>query len=254
MAKTASGVASVWTRLRAIFALRQRHHAVLGPVAVAEEVPELDPVAGGVGEVDGTVTALVLDRAFGFDSLFAQLGAERVEPVCADGEGEVDVAAAAVGVLLLARRPDAEPAVLTDPEPDPVPVFHQQPLQPQPFVEALETFDVVGLQDQLANPADRHVPASPVPFRRLTRRADGYPLRENAQPTRRQEMSTIEESIEVKAPLRAVYNQWTQFEDFPRFMEGVEDIRQIDETHLHWVAEFGVSRHEWEAEITEQKP
>jgi uncharacterized membrane protein len=67
-------------------------------------------------------------------------------------------------------------------------------------------------------------------------------------------MSTIEESIEVKAPLRTVYNQWTQFEDFPRFMEGVEDIRQIDETHLHWVAEFGGSRHEWDAEITEQKP
>jgi uncharacterized membrane protein len=67
-------------------------------------------------------------------------------------------------------------------------------------------------------------------------------------------MSTIEESIEVNAPLRTVYNQWTQFEDFPRFMEGVEDIRQIDETHLHWVVAFGGSRHEWDAEITEQKP
>jgi uncharacterized membrane protein len=67
-------------------------------------------------------------------------------------------------------------------------------------------------------------------------------------------MSTIEESIEVNAPLRSVYNQWTQFEEFPRFMEGVEEIRQIDDTHLHWVAEFGGSRHEWDAEITEQKP
>lgn len=67
-------------------------------------------------------------------------------------------------------------------------------------------------------------------------------------------MSTIEESVEVSAPLSTVYNQWTQFEEFPRFMKGVEEIRQIDETHLHWVAEFGGSRHEWDAEITEQKP
>jgi uncharacterized membrane protein len=67
-------------------------------------------------------------------------------------------------------------------------------------------------------------------------------------------MSTIEESIEVNAPLRSVYDKWTQFEDFPLFMEGVEEIRQIDDTHLHWVAEFGGSRHEWDAEITEQKP
>jgi uncharacterized membrane protein len=67
-------------------------------------------------------------------------------------------------------------------------------------------------------------------------------------------MSTIEQSIEVEAPLTAVYNQWTQFEEFPQFMDGVEEIRQIDDTHLHWVAEFGGSRHEWDAEITEQKP
>ena len=67
-------------------------------------------------------------------------------------------------------------------------------------------------------------------------------------------MTTIEESIEVEAPLGTVYNQWTQFEEFPRFMEGVEEVRQIDDTHLHWVAEFGGSRHEWDAEITEQRP
>ncbi len=66
--------------------------------------------------------------------------------------------------------------------------------------------------------------------------------------------TTIEESIEVTVPLRTAYNQWTQFEDFPSFMEGVEEIRQLDDTHLHWVAEFGGSRHEWDAEITEQKP
>jgi uncharacterized membrane protein len=67
-------------------------------------------------------------------------------------------------------------------------------------------------------------------------------------------MSTIEESIEVEAPLATVYNQWTQFGEFPRFMDGVEEVRQLDDTHLHWVAQFGGSRHEWDAEITEQKP
>jgi uncharacterized membrane protein len=67
-------------------------------------------------------------------------------------------------------------------------------------------------------------------------------------------MSTIEQSVEVEAPLSTVYNQWTQFEEFPQFMDGVEEVRQLDDTHMHWVAEFGGSRHEWDAEITEQKP
>jgi uncharacterized membrane protein len=67
-------------------------------------------------------------------------------------------------------------------------------------------------------------------------------------------MSTIEESVEVEAPLSAVYNQWTRFEEFPKFMEGVKEIKQQDDTHMHWVAEIGGSRHEWDAEITEQKP
>ena len=65
-------------------------------------------------------------------------------------------------------------------------------------------------------------------------------------------MSTIEESIEVDVPVQTAYNQWTQFEEFPRFMDGVEEVRQIDDTHVHWVAAFGGSRHEWDAEITEQ--
>ena len=67
-------------------------------------------------------------------------------------------------------------------------------------------------------------------------------------------MSTVEQSIEVGAPISAVYNQWTQFEEFPQFMDGIDEIRQTDDRHLHWVASFGGSRHEWDAEIVEQAP
>ena len=67
-------------------------------------------------------------------------------------------------------------------------------------------------------------------------------------------MSTIEQSIELEVPVQTAYNQWTQFQDFPAFMEGVEQVQQVDETQLHWVAEFGGTRHEWDAEITEQLP
>jgi uncharacterized membrane protein len=67
-------------------------------------------------------------------------------------------------------------------------------------------------------------------------------------------MSRIEESIEVNVPVSTAYNQWTQFEEFPRFMEGVESVQQLDDAHLRWVAEIGGARHEWEAEISEQRP
>ena len=67
-------------------------------------------------------------------------------------------------------------------------------------------------------------------------------------------MSTIEESIDVEVPVRTAYNQWTQFEEFPRFMEGVERVDQLDDDRLHWVAEIGGRRREWEARITEQTP
>ena len=67
-------------------------------------------------------------------------------------------------------------------------------------------------------------------------------------------MATITESVDVAVPVRVAYDQWTQFEEFPAFMEGVEQIRQIDDTHLHWVAEVGGKREEWDAEITEQHP
>ena len=66
--------------------------------------------------------------------------------------------------------------------------------------------------------------------------------------------ATVEQTIQVDVPIRQVYDQWTQFEEFPRFMEGIEEIRQIDDRNVHWVAEFGGERHEWDAEITEQSP
>jgi uncharacterized membrane protein len=67
-------------------------------------------------------------------------------------------------------------------------------------------------------------------------------------------MSTIEKSIEVNVPVRTAYNQWTQFEEFPRFMEGVKEVTQLDDTHLHWKAAIAGQGKEWDAEITEQTP
>lgn len=67
-------------------------------------------------------------------------------------------------------------------------------------------------------------------------------------------MSTITKSVDVEADVTTVYNQWTQFADFPRFMEGVDHIEQRDATHTHWtISVAGVTR-EFDATITEQNP
>jgi uncharacterized membrane protein len=67
-------------------------------------------------------------------------------------------------------------------------------------------------------------------------------------------MASVEKTIEVDQPVRMVYNQWTQFEEFPRFMEGVEEVRQLDDKRLHWRAEIAGKTEEWDAEITDQIP
>ncbi|WP_219470695.1 SRPBCC family protein [Nonomuraea rhizosphaerae] len=67
-------------------------------------------------------------------------------------------------------------------------------------------------------------------------------------------MSTIEHSVDVRVPVRVAYNQWTQFESFPEFMEGVESVKQIGDTRTAWVAEIAGVKREFEAEITEQHP
>jgi uncharacterized membrane protein len=64
----------------------------------------------------------------------------------------------------------------------------------------------------------------------------------------------IESTIEVEVPVSTAYNQWTQFEEFPQFMDGVEEVRQLDDTRLHWVASVGGRRAEWDAKILEQHP
>ena len=86
------------------------------------------------------------------------------------------------------------------------------------------------------------------PRKRLTERRRARRLNGSTTPR------TIDESIEVDVPVSTAYNQWTQFEDFPLFMEGVEHVEQIDDTRLHWVAKVGGKTNEWDAKILEQHP
>jgi uncharacterized membrane protein len=66
--------------------------------------------------------------------------------------------------------------------------------------------------------------------------------------------TTIDEQIEVGVPVSIAYNQWTQFEEFPRFMDGVDEVKQLDDTLLHWAATVGGKHAEWDAKILEQEP
>jgi len=67
-------------------------------------------------------------------------------------------------------------------------------------------------------------------------------------------VATIEQSIEVDVPVTTAYDQWTQFEEFPQFMDGVDSVRQLDDTRLHWVVSHNGQQHEFDTEISEQRP
>ena len=67
-------------------------------------------------------------------------------------------------------------------------------------------------------------------------------------------MASVTQSIDVNVPVSTAYNQWTQFEEFPQFMDGVKQIRQLDDRTLEWTAEIGGQEENWTAEITEQEP
>ncbi|MEV2235434.1 SRPBCC family protein [Streptomyces phaeochromogenes] len=67
-------------------------------------------------------------------------------------------------------------------------------------------------------------------------------------------MSTVKEAVDVQVPLRMAYDQWTQFEEFPNFMEGVEEVRQLDDRHNHWTTSIGGVRREFDTEIVDQLP
>ena len=67
-------------------------------------------------------------------------------------------------------------------------------------------------------------------------------------------MGEVKKSIEVEVPVSTAYNQWTQFEEFPRFMAGVREVRQIGDALTHWVADIAGVQREWDAAILEQVP
>ncbi|MFC9879393.1 MULTISPECIES: SRPBCC family protein [Streptomyces] len=67
-------------------------------------------------------------------------------------------------------------------------------------------------------------------------------------------MSTVKETVDVEVPVHTAYNQWTQFEEFPKFMEGVEKITQLDDRHNRWTTKIGGVRREFDTEIIDQLP
>ena len=90
--------------------------------------------------------------------------------------------------------------------------------------------------------------AAPPVRRSVSRRLSRLPFAGGSTPR------TITESIEVAVPVTTAYNQWTQFEDFPLFMEGIDHVQQIDDTRLHWAATVAGRKAEWDAKILEQHP
>jgi uncharacterized membrane protein len=77
----------------------------------------------------------------------------------------------------------------------------------------------------------------------------GLPLQ-----AKEESVANIEKSIEVNVPVRTAYNQWTQFEEFPQFMEGVEEVRQLGDKRLQWRASIAGKSEQWQADVIEQTP
>ena len=67
-------------------------------------------------------------------------------------------------------------------------------------------------------------------------------------------MTRVQHTIDVNVPVRTAYNQWTQFEEFPQFMDNVKSVKQLDDRRLHWVADVAGKQTEWDAEIVDQVP
>ncbi|HET7703927.1 MAG TPA: SRPBCC family protein [Candidatus Limnocylindrales bacterium] len=67
-------------------------------------------------------------------------------------------------------------------------------------------------------------------------------------------MTDIQAAVDIDVPVKTAYDQWTQFETFPKFMEGVKSVRQLDDTTLEWVADIAGKEKRWEAKITQQEP
>jgi uncharacterized membrane protein len=67
-------------------------------------------------------------------------------------------------------------------------------------------------------------------------------------------MSAVEQQIDVAVPVDAAYDQWTRFEELPRFIEGVDEVQELDETHLLWRASYDGASAEWTCEVVELRP
>ncbi len=67
-------------------------------------------------------------------------------------------------------------------------------------------------------------------------------------------MATVQKTIDVHVPVRMVYNEWIDFESFPRFMEGIEEVRRLDDRTYNWRASLYGKKEEWDAEVTEMVP
>lgn len=98
------------------------------------------------------------------------------------------------------------------------------------------------------------VPAARAKVASMTRDLRAQWKRLSEDETSTPKPTTIEEQVDVSVPVSTAYNQWTQFEEFPRFMAGVEEVRQLDDTLLHWAVKVAGKRAEWDAKIVEQEP